>query len=785
MNNHKIGPQLLLALFVNMLFVGFNQLNAQDLNPSQWPHLKGYWKYQNAANLTKATAGKDLKLFGTQQVVAGPAIGDTAIRIGIGSYYECLHGMAPNGGGDSVNRYTLMFDFKILSFKKWHTFFKTDSGNINDGECFIRPNTGSNPGRIGVGATGYSQDSISPNQWYRLMISVNLNNYYRYYINGKLFHEGDTQEVDGRFALTPKMIFFGDDNQEDDTIDIASVAVFDTCLSAADIAKIGSIDPCVVKPPKLSLGRDTALCDYNSLVRNAGAGFKKYQWFNGSSQASITISKNIGMGKKNVWCKVTDANGCVVADTFILTYNASPLVTLGADQAFCQGLSTKLIGGTDTTLQYKWQYLPKGQVLSNKNNLTTDSSGTYKLTVTNAFGCFSSDTLLVTVYPRPAKPSITASGKTLLCAGETVNLIGPAGYFDYLWSNGVNGQSIGVNTNSALKLRVLDQNNCISFYSDSMVVKVVSLPAKPKLKLIGQNYFCFGSSVSIEAPSGYFKYLWEDGSTVETRNIASQGGYYVRVTDSNLCTSANSDTITLTVNPRPAQQIIKVSGKTDLCPGDTLRLSILSGNNQYLWSDSSKNNFIQVSQSGKYSVAVMNGYGCQSEWSDSVKVTFHPFPLKPTVVKIAGDTLQCNRVDSIYSWARNGSVLNNNKRLLKTLSSGYYQVQTSNGWCLSPWSDSFLHANIALQRNSDNEYLLKVFPNPFNSQFILKLKSNLQGDVLVVIIDAQGKEVFSLQTDYATLLNGLPIQMEPFNKGIYQLQIVGANSIESTRLVKY
>ncbi len=273
----KKGSRLALLMLLLNAFAG--NLSAQDLNPTAWPHLKGYWKFQNAGKLTKATVGKDLVLTGTHQSVAGPAVGDTAIRIAIGSYYTCSHGMSPNGGGDSVNQYTMMFDFKVLSFKKWHTFFKTDSNNNNDGECFIRPITGSNPGRIGVGATGYSKDSINPNQWYRLMISVNLNHHYRYYLNGKLLHEGDTQELDGRFALTPKIILFGDDNQEDDTIDIASVAVFDTCMSAAEIAQIGSIDPCVANPPKISLGRDTALCDYQTLVKSAGAGFKKYQWF--------------------------------------------------------------------------------------------------------------------------------------------------------------------------------------------------------------------------------------------------------------------------------------------------------------------------------------------------------------------------------------------------------------------------------------------------------------------------------------------------------------------------
>ena len=198
-----------MKIIFSVIVICFSSLSifAQDLVVKDWPQLKGYWKFQDVKNLTKATVGNKLTLVGTHQQVTGPAYGDTAIRIGIGSYYKYAHSMAPNGGGDSVNQYTLMFDFKVLNFKQWHTFFQTDTTNANDGECFIRP-LGTRPARIGTATTGYTNDSINANQWYRLVISVNLNNFYRYYINGKLWLEGDTQEVDGRFALLPQILFF-------------------------------------------------------------------------------------------------------------------------------------------------------------------------------------------------------------------------------------------------------------------------------------------------------------------------------------------------------------------------------------------------------------------------------------------------------------------------------------------------------------------------------------------------------------------------------------------------
>ena len=786
MKNSKLGSILPMAFILYFILMVVNPLIAQDLNPVKWPHLKGYWKYQNIAKLTKASVGKDLTLVGTHLAVSGPSVGDTAIRIGIGSYYNCYHNMAPNGGGDSVNQYTLMFDFKVLSLKKWHTFFKTDSNNNNDGECFIRPITGSNPGRIGVGATGYSNDSISPNQWYRLIISVNLNHFYRYYINGQLFHEGDTQAVDGRFALTPKMVFFGDDNQEDDTIDIASVAVFDTCLTASDIAKIGSIDPCVAKPPKLSLGRDTALCDYNTIVKNAGIGYKKYQWYNGSTQSSITLTKNIGLGKRNIWCKVTDVNGCVVADTFALTYISSPIVNLGPDLFFCEGVSTKLMANADTILKYKWYYyLANTTVISTKNQIIANLDGKYFVDVKNQNGCVSTDTILLTQLARPGKPSIAANRGKNICAGESVTLSGPTGYTDYIWSNGLHQQSIVVNTNSVLKLKVVNSNNCESIYSDSVVVKVFAKPLQPNLQLFGNDSFCIGDSVLLNAPSGYKNYLWNDGSGNASRYFKSTQSCSVQVTDSIGCVSPISVVVKVVAIALPAPPSVQIMGASFLCNGESTVLSVPAGFAKYKWSNTVYTPLDTIKTSGTYSVIVSNIFGCSNASSNTVKITVYPVPLKPSVIKITADTLQCSTIDSSYEWARNGVVLSIAKRNLKTLASGYYQARTTNTWCLSPWSDSFLHTNVSIQNSKYDDLNLLLTPNPFSTELKLQLNTEKVGEQIgITILDLAGREIGKWIAFSEQLNAGIDLQLADLTMGQYVIKIQGEQWMQTAKLIK-
>ncbi|MEA1972019.1 MAG: fibronectin type III domain-containing protein [Candidatus Cloacimonadota bacterium] len=200
----------------------------------------GQWNFDNSLYLIGATVGNDLELVGTQTATDGPDENDGAVTIGAGSYYECFHDIAANGGSTEwVNDFTIVIDVKIPQLNQWYCFYQTSYTNSNDGDWFIRPN-----GTIGVGDTGYSNLSIDSNEWYRLAISVSLGNHYDYYLDGQLLHEGGAQSFDGRFAIYSSenentVLFFADNNGEDNEFDIAKISLYDTDLSATEIAELG------------------------------------------------------------------------------------------------------------------------------------------------------------------------------------------------------------------------------------------------------------------------------------------------------------------------------------------------------------------------------------------------------------------------------------------------------------------------------------------------------------------------------------------------------------------
>ena len=773
-----------MKIIFSVIVICFSSLSifAQDLVVKDWPQLKGYWKFQDVKNLTKATVGNKLTLVGTHQQVTGPAYGDTAIRIGIGSYYKYAHSMAPNGGGDSVNQYTLMFDFKVLNFKQWHTFFQTDTTNANDGECFIRP-LGTRPARIGTATTGYTNDSINANQWYRLVISVNLNNFYRYYINGKLWLEGDTQEVDGRFALLPQILFFADNDKEDDTIDVASVAIFDTCLSAKNIAKIGSIDPCVANPPKINLGRDTTLCANYTVSLNAGTGYINYQWSTGNKLPFELIdATTLGTGKKTVWVKVTDRNGCKGGDSIVINYLPMPNFNIGKDTAFCKGNTLKLLAGTDLTNTYQWKLMPKGTSISSSNTITVDSTGKYMALVTSVAKCFYTDTINVVVNKNPVKPKINNVGNLSLCKGDSVRIEGPGSYSIYNWSNGVKIQSFYSKKTESLTLKVTDVNGCVSPVSDTIKVVVHNLPSAPVIQYTGNSTICDGDSLILNATPGYTQYIWQDGIGSAKRIVKKATIYSVYVKDNNNCFSPVSNSLYVDVLTIPAKPTIIVNSPTTFCEGGNIKLSASAVFTGYLWTDSIKTKENTIIKAGNYKLKVKGNNGCFSIWSDMVTITVNPIPPQPKVIMGNKDSLKCNTTAGRYKWFRNTFELADTTITIYSKNSGYFQVQITEKGCWSKLSDSLYFKNLGIKGKIKGQAKLVIVPNPVNSIAVINLENlSVSGEVLIKVYDVQGKNVMEQKTPYS---DDILLNIENLRKGIYLVNIISSGHVYSQRLEK-
>jgi hypothetical protein len=230
-------------LLLIVFFALFSSISAL----AQTPERKGWWKFDEPANLLKAQIGSPLELVGDGSSVGGPAAENKAMQIAPGSFLNMTHGIAP-GGGSLVNEYSLQFDFSIPEAGIWHAFFQTDPTNAEDAELFSNTNNS-----IGVSATGYSAKAISANTWYRMVVSVKNGEFFKIYIDGVLWKDGDIQAIDSRFALASSLILFGDNDGEDGTINCSELGIWDIALDADQALELGGANNVRV-PVRTKLG---------------------------------------------------------------------------------------------------------------------------------------------------------------------------------------------------------------------------------------------------------------------------------------------------------------------------------------------------------------------------------------------------------------------------------------------------------------------------------------------------------------------------------------------------
>lgn len=164
-------------------------------------------------------------------------------------------------------------------------------------------------------------------------------------------------------------------------------------VQVTDINGCSAIDTVLVKVnplPTAFAGDDRAICvGWNSTI-NATGGIK-YTWSNGSTANQIIVSPTV---TTTYVVTVEDVNGCKASDSVTVLVRPLPIVDLGVD-------TIKLFVGQSTTLDAKnvgSTYLWSNGATTQKL-LVIDPSQQYCVTVTDNFGCSSSDCVYVKFTP--------------------------------------------------------------------------------------------------------------------------------------------------------------------------------------------------------------------------------------------------------------------------------------------------------------------------------------------------------------------------------------------------
>jgi gliding motility-associated-like protein len=158
--------------------------------------------------------------------------------------------------------------------------------------------------------------------------------------------------------------------------------------------------------PNFSLGRDTAICQKDTLVLNATvSGATGYTWSTGATTPQIkTYQSGI------YWCDV-NKQGCIYRDSIMLTVKPLPIVHLGNDTTLCEN-TTLLLDAQNPGSSWLWN------TGSNGHTYLVSQSGFYKVTVTKN-NCSSKDSINIAYELRPR---FSLGTDRLICPGEIITL---------------------------------------------------------------------------------------------------------------------------------------------------------------------------------------------------------------------------------------------------------------------------------------------------------------------------------------------------------------------------
>lgn len=275
----------------------------------------------------------------------------------------------------------------------------------------------------------------------------------------------------------------------------------------------------------------------------------------------------------NYTVTVTDSNGCSGRDTIEVVVYPLPVLNLGSDTEFCDG-NALVLDAQNPGGNYLWNTGAMTQTLE------VDSSGTYSVIVTDAFGCSSEDSIKILVHPNP---HVDLGGDTGICFGESIVLdAGPDGLNgSYAWNSGAQSRTITLSDSGTYKVVVMNEFGCSAV--DSMHLRVVMPPSvngiRGELRSNGEYHFW------AYRPKNVDHYFWDfgDGSTSTLEDPThtypnADGDYWVTLVVSNECFSdtiraevryliTGIDQITLLENnldiyPSPATDVVTLKNRS-------------------------------------------------------------------------------------------------------------------------------------------------------------------------------------------------------------------------------
>lgn len=383
-----------------------------------------------------------------------------------------------------------------------------------------------------------------------------------------------------------------------------------------------------------------------NIAASGGTGSLQIDWEHGASSFQLS-----GMAAGWYPFEISDANGCVLADTVEINQPAQPiLIQTTASPGDCGASSGNIsltVSGGTTPYTFNWNEVPglNAPVAGNLN------PGTYTVQVADANNC--SATASVTLVAAPLLVVSVDSVRNATCfnagdGGVYLSVSGGTAPYQYQWGQGLQSAIPANLPSGTYSMQVIDQAGCSSTANFT-----INQPLALVASTTPQHLTCNGAGngrifLSVSGGSQPYSYSWSNGVQTQTNNNLAAGAYTCTITDANGCSVQVSETLT-----EPALLELALDVDQPGCDGlpDGEIAALVSGGTapyNYQWSTGSIAPTISGLAPGTYVVNAIDANGCSRQASAELSTS------PAFAIYIEGDTVLCAGEQTILTASASG-----------------------------------------------------------------------------------------------------------------------------------
>lgn len=487
-----------------------------------------------------------------------------------------------------------------------------------------------------------------------------------------------------------------------------------------------------------------------------------------------------------------------------------------------------------TPYSYSWS---TGATSSSLSGIT--SAGTYTVLVTDANGI--SYSASVTLKPYSALTS-TLKDTNILCYGDSTGSIsdsvsGGVAPYSFLWSNGKTTSSINHIPSGSYSVTVTDNTGCtiLSHSTISQPASTLTLGlTTTNVKCTNQN----NGAIVATANGGTkpYVYTWNTGATTSSITNLVSGIYCLTVLDSNGCSLMKCDTVKQPVSTLDSVRICMVTVDTaslhniivwnnsGLNNIDSFKVYYLNSSSQWQSIAEIPSSTTQFSDTTsinnpnantvRYCLTGVDSCGNEepitsSPWQNTMYI--NNSPAGTFIWSGTGYLIENVSLPVVTYYLNRDSVSNGNWQAIDSVSGTqnkmtdpdyskyplgrwYVSAKLNVNGCFAPLElfhnkigQSESRSNIENRRpNGINELInntnLSIYPNPVADRLTVLINGYAPKDITLKITDITGRLISEETSELNN--NNITINTSSLSAGIYLLEILQGNRIQTTKFIK-